>query len=128
MTAIIILSLLGLLNTSYLISCKVQKKDVKCLVFPKEWCKKVQYSKYAKTLGIPNAYAGFGMYAALLISAILYNKGIVSLLPVQIIISIGFVFSLYFTAIQAFVLKAFCTWCVLSSIEFVILFCLMLSL
>ena len=38
------------------------------------------------------------------------------------IIVIGFLFSAYFTYIQGAVLKAYCTWCVLSAIEFLLLF------
>ena len=122
---IILLSIVGLLNTGYLISCKLRKKDVLCLFFPKEWCTKVQYSTYAKTLGIPNAYAGFAMYLALLIATVLFSKSIISVFAIKFIISFGFAFSFYFLCIQAFVLRAFCTWCVLSAVEFFVLFGLM---
>lgn len=122
---VILLSVLGLLNTGYLIRCKLTKKPVLCLFFPDEWCAKVQTSKYAKTFGIPNAYLGFIMYLALLISTILFSKAIISSFIIKLIISFGFAFSLYFLILQAFIIRAFCTWCVLSAVEFCILFGLM---
>ena len=33
----------------------------------------------------------------------------------------GFIFSLYFTYVQAFVLRAFCTWCVISALNFTLM-------
>lgn len=123
---IVILGVLGTFNTLYLSSHVFTKKPVKCIFFPPEWCAKVQYSKYSRTLGIPNAFAGLGMYLAILALAFFYNAGTIPFWPLIAIISFGFAFSLYFTLIQGFVLKAFCTWCVVSAIEFFLLFCTML--
>lgn len=114
-------SCVGLLDASYLIYHKVRKTDVACWFFPKEWCRKVQYSPYSKTLGIPNSMAGFGMYAAILALTLLFANGLVPFWTVQAVVGFGFLFSLYFTYIQAFVLKAFCTWCVISAINFIVM-------
>jgi len=38
------------------------------------------------------------------------------------LIYIGFAFSMYFTFVQAFILKAFCTWCVVSAVDFTLMF------
>src|SRR3989344_2982788 len=113
-----IFSFIGVLDTLYLIYHKLKGTDVACLFFPKEWCHTVQYSPQSKTLGIPNSYAGFGMYIAILVLTYLYTAGSIAFWPLQAIITFGFLFSMYFTYIQAFVLRAFCTWCVVSAINF----------
>lgn len=119
---ILVLAMLGIFNTLYLSVHVFNKQPVKCLWFPPEWCQKVQYSKYSRTLGVPNPFAGLAMYLAILVLTILFINGSVSFAPIFWIIVIGFLFSMYFTAIQAFVLKAFCTWCVISAAEFTLLF------
>lgn len=123
---ILIFSGLGIINTLYLISHVISKKPVKCLFFPEDWCHKVQFSKYSKTFGIPNPITGFLMYFAILILTLLYLYASFPFWPVTALISIGFAFSAYFTLLQALVLKAFCTWCVLSAVDFVILFIAMI--
>ena len=50
---IFVFALIGIADTIYLIYHVITKKPVACLFFPKEWCLKVQYSKYSKTFGIP---------------------------------------------------------------------------
>lgn len=119
---IYVFAAIGLIDTIYLSSHVRSKKPVKCVFFPEEWCHKVQYSKYSRTFGIPNPYAGLGMYVLILAMLSLYVAGSWPFWPVATVISIGFLFSLYFTAIQAFVLRAFCTWCVVSAINFVVMF------
>lgn len=121
-TLLYVCGFIGILDTLYLIYHKMRGTDVACLLFPKEWCKKVQYSTYSKTFGIPNSIAGFCMYAAILVLVFLYVRGVLPFYPVQAVVSFGFLFSLYFTVIQAFVLRAFCTWCVLSAVNFLVMF------
>lgn len=117
-----IFGVIGVLDTLYLIYHKVRDTDVACPFFPKEWCRKVQYSPQSKTLGIPNSFAGFAMYVAILILTWLYVGGTIPFWPIQAIVTFGFLFSMYFTYVQAFVLRAFCTWCVVSAINFTIMF------
>lgn len=118
---IIIFSIIGLLDTSYLIIKKLQGKEVRCIFFPKEWCHKVTYSKQSKTFGIPNSYLGFAMYVGILVLVLLASGGTLSVLIPFALIWFGFLFSLYFLYIQAFVLHAFCTWCVISAINFLVM-------
>lgn len=120
--AILVLCVLGIFNTMYLSAHVFSKQPVKCLWFPPEWCRKVQFSKYSRTFGIPNPFAGLGMYSAILVLAIFFVNGAVNFAPIYWIIWFGFLFSMYFLFIQAFVLKAFCTWCVVSAAEFTLLF------
>lgn len=120
---IIALAVIGIANTSYLSYHSIKKTPVKCVFFPNEWCRKVQQSKFSRTFGFPNSFAGLGMYVALLVLTLLYSAGTLNVFwPILAIVWAGFIFSMYFTFIQAFVLKAFCTWCVLSAAEFTLLF------
>ncbi len=119
---IYILGLIGVLNTLYLSYHAITKTPVWCLFFPEEWCQKVQHSSWSKTLGIPNPYLGFGIYVLLIVLTYLYSQGQLGFAPLQWLVYIGFAFSMYFLFIQMFVLRAFCTWCVLSAVDFTLLF------
>ena len=121
-TLILIFSGIGVLDTLYLSYHAFTKTPVVCYFFPDEWCKKVQYSPQSKTFGIPNAFAGLAMYVTILALLLLFLRGVIPFWPITAIVTFGFLFSLYFTYVQAFVLKAFCTWCVLSVINFLVLF------
>jgi uncharacterized membrane protein len=119
---LLIFSTIGIIDTSYLIYHKIKGTDVACVFFPKEWCRKVQYSKQSKTFGIPNSYLGFLMYAIIFGLTLGYIQG--AAFPfwwIQLIIGFGFLFSMYFTFVQAFILRAFCTWCAVSAINFVVM-------
>jgi uncharacterized membrane protein len=112
----------GIANTMYLSFHAIDGSNVYCLGFPDEWCKKVQYSPYSRTFGIKNPYLGLGM---LLVIAVLYwawQDGILDYYYYFGLVTFGFLFSCYFLYIQAAVIKAFCTWCVLSFLVFTGLF------
>ncbi len=121
-TVLYVFGSIGVLDTMYLIYHKLMGTDVACPFFPKEWCYTVQHSPQNKTFGIPNSFAGFAMYTAILILTSLYASGSIMFWPLQAIITFGFLFSMYFTYVQAFVLRAFCTWCVVSVINFTVMF------
>ncbi len=122
MNIIYIFSIIGILDTIYLIYNKINNTNVACPFFPKEWCYKVQHSKYSKTFGIPNSILGLIMYIAILIMTIAYSMGLLSIIPIIFIICFGLLFSFYFLYIQKYILKAYCTWCVLSFINFLMMF------
>jgi len=117
LTLIKLLAVIGVLDTLYLIYHKVKGTDVACIGFPKEWCRRVQYSKQSSTFGIPNSVAGFVMYSLILVLAVLAGPGI-PFWPLQFLVLFGFAFSLYFMYVQIVVLRALCTWCVISFINF----------
>lgn len=112
---------IGVLDTLYLIYHKLNGTDVACPFFPKEWCHTVQHSPQSKTFGIPNSYLGFIMYVLILIMTYMFAAGTLVFWPIQAIVAFGFLFSMYFLYIQAFVLRAFCTWCVVSAINFTVM-------
>ena len=116
-----IFGIIGLLDTAYLIYHKIKGTDVACPFFPKEWCHKVQHAKQSKTFGVPNSYWGFMMYVLILILTYLFAIGSAPFWPIKLIVGIGFLFSLYFLYVQSSILKAYCTWCVISFINFTIM-------
>lgn len=89
-------------------------------------CEKVTTSEYSTILGVPVAYTGFLYYLAVLVLLVLFVdlkkelfvKGLFALTTV------GFLFSLYFTFLQFFVIKAICPYCLFSAGTSTILFLL----
>lgn len=118
---IYIFGIIGLLDTAYLIYNKIKGTNVACPFFPKEWCYRVQHSPQSKTFGISNSILGFIMYMIILILAALFSYSVLPLWPLVAVIVFGFLFSLYFLYVQAFVLRAFCTWCVISFVNFTVM-------
>ena len=119
-TIILIFALFGILDTIYISYHAYKNTDVWCPLFPNEWCTKVQYSSWSKIIfGIPNAYLGLVLYLMIFISTGLNFLEILSIpfLIIQILSAMGFAFAFFFTIIQAFVLKAWCIWCVISAIN-----------
>lgn len=116
-----IFSIIGILDTLYLIYHKLKGTNVACPFFPKEWCMVVQHSPRSKMFGIPNSVLGLLMYILIFVLNMLYIGGSVAFWPIQAIVTFGFLFSIYFTYVQAFILRAFCTWCVISAINFVVM-------
>lgn len=119
---ILIFSIIGIIDTIYISYHAYTQTDVWCPFFPKAWCKKVQYSKWSKTLGIPNGYLGFLLYVMLFVLALLTYFGVaVPFWWIQALAGIGFAFAAYFTILQAFVLKAFCVWCIISAVNLTVI-------
>jgi len=119
---VIIFSIIGLIDTVYLISHVINKTDVACWFFPPEWCRTVQHAPQSKTFGIPNPVLGFCMYVVLLGLILFFWPANWAFWAIRAVITVGFLFSMYFTYVQGFILKAFCTWCVVSALNFVVMF------
>jgi len=64
-SVLIIFSLIGVFDTLCISYHASNGKPVKCWFFPEKWCKKVQYSKFSRTAGIPNSYLGFVLYCGI---------------------------------------------------------------
>jgi len=120
-TLIFVVAGIGLIDTLYLSYHAMTKKPVKCLFFPPEWCAKVQQSPQSHLFGFPNAYAGLALYAVIIVCLHLFIQGDIPFWPTTLVVLLGCTFSLYFTYIQSFALRAFCLWCLLSAINFLIL-------
>lgn len=82
-------------------------------------CDEVIYSEYSKFFGIPVELLGMFYYGAValgysLISASAYNPPIIVFAGFSISVA-AFLFSLYLTFIQAFNLRQWCSWCLMSA-------------
>jgi uncharacterized membrane protein len=75
-------------------------------------CEKVQSSDYAELFGIPVAVLGFGAYAAILV-LVAWDAPIAKLAAASLAL-FGMLFSAYLLVVQAFVIEAFCIWCVVN--------------
>lgn len=89
-------------------------------------CERVLTSKYSEIAGIPISLAGTLFYGVVLFLAMfaLVNK---TQLPRKILLlwgSVGFVTSLGLTAIQAFIIKAWCLYCLFSALTSTLIFIL----
>ena len=87
--------------------------------FMGEDCSRVIGSKYGATLGLKNEKIGIFYYLTIGIYA-LWNLSFYQSLPATIdsfVLAISFVatlFSLYLLIVQAFILKNFCSWCLIA--------------
>jgi uncharacterized membrane protein len=75
-------------------------------------CEQVQSSNYAELVGVPVAVLGLAAYVAILASVLL--RGPAAALAGAALAAAGLAFAVYLLAVQAFVLDAYCTWCLAS--------------
>lgn len=110
--ALAVVSLLGLALAIYLTAVRVGGGDLACVVGG--GCDVVQNSEYATLVGIPVPVLGILGYAGFLLAAALPGplgralglfNGLVAL-----------AFSGWLTYVEAFILEAWCAWCVTSAI------------
>jgi uncharacterized membrane protein len=127
--AIIILSLVGIADTAYLSYGQLSGSSLSCSFI--EGCDTVLTSPYALLFGsIPLAYLGFAFYLALFalgVALFIFRTPLVRRLLLALA-SLGLISSLYFSYLQAFVIEAFCVYCLLSAILSVLLFFISLLL
>jgi protein-disulfide isomerase/rhodanese-related sulfurtransferase len=119
-TLILALSFIGLFASSYLLW--VYTSPSRPLVCLGTGCDVVRASEYAYFHGVPLPLYGTLMYAtlvALVFAGALSPAALER--PVRyallLISGAGFAVSLYLTGIEAFVLHAYCAWCVLSAVS-----------
>jgi len=114
---VIFLGVLGFLLALWIHHKKKQKEPMLCPF--KGECGEVINSNYSKFLGIDLTYLGMAYYVfiALAYWSMAMFPSIVIPEVVFVILGIttfGFLFSLYLTGVQAFILKHWCTWCLFS--------------
>ncbi len=119
---LLIFSTIGIFDALYISFHATTGDPVKCWIFPKKWCNKIQYSKFNKTIGIPNGYLGFVLYAGILILTLFHMYTPFPFFPLAALVTVGFLFAVYFTIIQAFVLRAFCVYCIVSAVNLTLMF------
>ncbi|MBI2542050.1 vitamin K epoxide reductase family protein [Candidatus Woesearchaeota archaeon] len=129
---LIILSTIGFAVSFYIFYTKKHGKKMHCVIG--ENCDDVVKSKYGKTFGIENTIPGMAYYLLVLAYgiAILYDRNVFKENFIYYFIvsaSIGSVlFAAYLTSVQAFVLKKWCEYCIVSSISSLLILIVLLLL
>jgi uncharacterized membrane protein len=87
----------------------------------------VQASRWSRFLGLPVALWGVGYYASVLLLALaalqerfMYSRGVS--LALAVITGWGLIFSAWLTSLEAFTIKAWCQWCIVSAVLATLLF------
>ncbi|MEW5717603.1 MAG: vitamin K epoxide reductase family protein [Chloroflexota bacterium] len=113
----VVLSAIGLADSLYLWWTKISQTSIICGVGD---CDLVNASPYSSLLGVPVAAIGAAGYGALLVAAlwalIARDDAPPWLTNARLVLaSGGLFFAAYLTGIEAFILHAYCIWCVLQA-------------
>ncbi len=125
----LLLSLIGLFDSFYLLW--VYTSPLRPLACLGTGCDVVRASPYARLMGLPTPFYGVVAYAVLallLLAEPFVPPPIANRFgqAVKAISGAGFLFSLYLTRLEAFVLHAWCVWCVVSTLAMTLIFALAL--
>lgn len=118
-TFILILSIIGILISAYLAYAKLTSNELVCGI--NEGCSIVQNSKYSTLLGIPLGIWGMAYYFMLFAIYFIDSKEIKKEHIKSIWIVWGILFSIYLTALEAFVIHEYCFWCLGSFFTIIII-------
>ena len=123
----LVASFVGFLDAAYLSAKFFTGGTIPCTIL--DGCDVVTRSKYATISGAPIALLGALYYLALFILFALYqdSKRELFLKIAGALTVIGFLFSLRLVYLQAFVLDAYCLYCLFSALTSVVLFALGMS-
>jgi uncharacterized membrane protein len=103
-----------------------------CDINPFVSCGTVMRSKFAEVFGIPWSFAGIAGYPAVILLGLIYieRQKLSRWLSIISTAGIFFAFSLstYFMYVSAYIIGAFCPWCVLSAISSTTIFFMILVL
>lgn len=114
---ILILALAGFAVSFNINRKKSNKEKLVCLIG--EDCDKVVHSRYATTFGVDNQifgmiyYFSIAVFAATLIGGLVWPSLIILLFKLATIGAA--LFSIYLISVQAFILKEWCEWCLVSA-------------
>lgn len=112
---LLIVSFMGLVVAGYLTITYASNAPVACI--SGEGCLAAQLSPYASFMGVQTPIYGVIYYLALGILAALWSLETKKklLVPLGILTSVGLAVSIFLSSIEAFVLHAWCSWCVASA-------------
>lgn len=115
---ILVIALLGAGVASYLAVENLQGKSGVCTVV--HGCSTVQQSSYGKILGIPVSVPGLALYVVLAAAAVGWLADFRGLRSQIAFLAFngalfGFLFSMYLTYIEGWVLNAWCIYCIVSA-------------
>lgn len=124
-TIIWIATILGLSVAVYLTISKLTHSQLYCTPGLGD-CNKVNSTRWSLLWGIPLAAYGAGMYAVILLVQLLKDRvKYIAKYEHLLLFGIslfGFLFSLYLTYLELFVIKAVCQWCVVSALSVTTIF------
>jgi uncharacterized membrane protein len=103
----LVLAFLGALISGYLVFANVSGDEIICGI---SRCGIVNNSEYSHFLGIPVSLWGFGFYIVSI--ALLLLRKTTYFFYITLV---GIIFSAYLTFLEAFVIHAWCQWCLLSA-------------
>ena len=112
--SLILLSTLGACASLYLTWAHYSNEDVACPIDPEDGCETVNSSSYAKLWFVPVALLGFFSYLFVGSEATFSQRHEKMALILLIHTSFSFLFSIYLTIVEIWVIEAICEWCVLS--------------
>lgn len=112
---ILILSIVGISDTTYLTIKRYSQDSINCSIF--EGCDFITTSSYSAIFGVPVAILGIIFYVSVFVLTVWYlksknKKALVSILGLS---GVGFLMSIWFVYTQAFILNAFCFYCLISA-------------
>jgi len=110
--ALAVVALAGIGLSAYLTYIRFSGDDLACPIGG--GCTTVQSSQYSELIGIPVPVLGILGYAGLLLAAAL--PGALGRALGLFTALVSFAFSAWLTAVEAFILEAWCTWCIASAI------------
>lgn len=111
-------ALLGLADSLYLAHAALTGTPLACDVTVLSGCNIVAQSPYSRLLGIPLALYGVAFYAAIAVLAgfVWFTPKRIWYLLLYIACGLGFVMSMYFVLVQAFLINAMCIYCIISAV------------
>jgi uncharacterized membrane protein len=107
-----LVALAGILVAGYLTKAHYGDGSLVCPVGG--GCETVQESEYAELAGVPVALLGLVAYSALL-ALILWDAPLARLGAAALALT-GLLFSAFLLVVQAFVIEAFCIWCLANDV------------
>jgi uncharacterized membrane protein len=117
--AALVVAIIGVGIATYLAFENVQGQSGVCTGVAAS-CEKVQQSSYGKWFGVPVSVPGVGLYVALALAAVVWLTNLRGWRPYASFAGFnlglaGVLASIYFTSIEAFVLEAYCIYCLTSA-------------
>lgn len=114
---LLLLGVAGAGVSAYLLSFRLLERPVVCLTG--SGCAEVNASPYSALFGIPVSAYGLALYLVLIGLAYLWHRQ-GERVPEWVTLGLfglslsGFLFSAYLTWLEAFVIRAYCSWCLVS--------------
>jgi len=122
---LLVLAIAGVAVAAYLAWENSQGRSGVCTIA--HGCSKVQQSRYGKMIGVPVSVPGLVLYTLLTVAAAAWLADHRGLRPVILVLAFygalgGFLFSAYLTYLEAFVIDAWCIYCIASALIMTALF------